>query len=210
MIDTEVPAEHPEAVLARNRLSALSPIVFEALELGIERGREHFVERPLDPWLFPHIVRDSAIERLKSREAAAGFSVHRMPMAGIDVRCAGYVLRVFKRCGADSDDALYPAGRSEGRQDFYRQMVVPGTEHLMAPASSRNLVYVWEVVGSDLELCLVCPDGYEDIWKPGRSRWSIPIPHPALNMDPEQDFAEDDDELPIHHDEAASGPETET
>lgn len=196
---------HPEALEARERLAALSPRVYEAIEIGIEIGRDHFGDRPLDPWLFPHLVRFEAVQRLAGVSGTL-FQVEQNPMSGIEISCAGYEIRVFKRCGTDGGEFLYPPGHSTGRQDFYRQMTLPGTGHLMLHTPS-NIAYVWERTSDGLELHLVCPDGFDGIWKPGRSRWSIEIPHPALTMDPDQDFADEDDDLPINLDEAESGPD---
>lgn len=178
--------------------------MFAALEAGIEVAREYFADRSPDPWLFAHIVRDQVIQSLLGVDG--DFTLEEMPMSGIEISCGEYCVRCFKKCGSDSD-FLYPPGHSQGRQDFYSQVPLPGMSSLMRPF--RNLAYVWEAMVDGLELWLVCPDGFDGIWKPGRSRWTIPIPHPALSMESQGAFEEDtdDQDLPIDLDDAESDPD---
>ena len=200
MNDNGAGGYHPDALQARSDLEPVSARVYEALEYGIECGQDFFGDHPLDPWLFPHIVRFRTCERLSEHQSQ--FSVKQNPMSGIEISHQGYHIRVFKKCGPE--EYLYPPGHSQGRQDFYdQQLVLPGTVHLMAVPLRPNLAYVWEPVGADLELHLVCPNGFESIWKPGECRWDIPIEHPATEFTPDIDFAGGDEDLPINLDEAA-------
>lgn len=200
--------DHPEAVQARADLELLSIRMFAALEHGIEGGRAYFGDRELDPWLFPHIVRDKVLEQLK--DGPTGYSVYRNPMSGIVIECQGYQVRLFKKSGEESE-FLYPPGHSQGRKDFYNQeqMVLPDMSHLMAPeviASELNVAYVWELQGDSVELFLVCPDGFDGIWKPGRVRWHIDIQHPAYSMAPATTLSSspEEDDLPLDLTEVAS------
>ena len=62
-----------------------------------------------------------------------------------------------------------------------------------------------------VELFLVCPNGFADIWKPGDHLWQIPVEHPASKMLPSKDLtASSDDDLPIYLDETGEEPETES
>ena len=200
--------DHPEAVQAREDLELFSIRMFAALEHGVECGRAYFGSRELDPWLFPHIVRDKVLEQLK--DGPTGYTVSQNPMSGIVVECQGYQVRLFKKSGEDSE-FLYPAGHSQGRKDFYNQeqMILPEMSELMAPTtpSKPNVAYVWELQGDGVELFLVCPDGFDGIWKPGRVRWHIEIQHPAYSMSPGtafNDVAGDSDDLPLDFTETAS------
>jgi hypothetical protein len=211
MSDTPAPSEHhPEAVQVRADLAALSLLLFAALEHGIESARSYFADRALDPWLFPHIVRDKVLEQLSNQ--GGDFSLTRNPMAGVLIESQGYHVRLFKKSGEEAE-FLYPVGHSQGRQAFYnQQLVLPGMSELMEPvAPSRpNVAYVWEPQSDGLELTLVCPDGFEGIWKPGMVRWSIDIPHPALSMTSDTVFESvEEGDLPITFDEAASGSDDE-
>lgn len=186
--------DHPEASAAKDHLAVLSLRVFEALEAGVAETQEHFDEGAPDPWLFPHMVRYAVWRRLSE---AGEFVVTQLPMSGIEIEYMGYRVRLFKRCGMEGE-FLYPPGHSKGRQDFYEQQLqLPGVSHLFA--QRRNVAYVWEVVDGELELWLVSPDGFEHIWKPGRVRWSITIPHPVLEMAAEAAFtdSDDSDDLPL-------------
>lgn len=200
--------DHPEAVQARADLELLSIRMFAALEHGIERGRAYFGDRDLDPWLFPHIVRDGVLEQLK--DGPTGYSVFRNPMSGIVLECQGYQVRLFKKSGEESE-FLYPTGHSQGRKDFYNQeqMILPGMNDLMMPeivTSKPNVAYVWELQGDSVELFIVCPDGFDGIWKPGRVRWHIDVQHPAYSMTPDSAFTglADEDDLPLDLTETAS------
>ncbi|HSL84517.1 MAG TPA: hypothetical protein VLF66_17220, partial [Thermoanaerobaculia bacterium] len=129
MSDNEPGGYHPDALQARSDLEPVSARVYEALEYGIECGRDSFGDDPLDPWLFPHIVRFRTCQRL--REGQGEFTVRQNPMSGIEITYQGYHIRVFKRCG--TEEFLYPPGHSQGRQDFYdQQLVIPETTYLMA------------------------------------------------------------------------------
>src|SRR3989442_13702526 len=54
----------PETVLSE--LAELRPLIYEALEVGTQAGREHFATTgaPFDPWLFAHLSRFYAKQHL--------------------------------------------------------------------------------------------------------------------------------------------------
>lgn len=196
MDDNDYP---PEAIQAREALEDLNYRVYEAIELGIERSLDYFGEREPNPWLFSHIVRYEATQRLKE-DGNQTISLRENPMSGVEILHNGFRIRIWKK--HLSDQYLQPPGQSPSRQAFYFQPPIPEFSHLIP--ISRNVVYVWEPnANAGLDLWLVSPNGFENIWEPGDSLWEIPIPHPALAMEPVQDFSEDDDaDLPIFLDEA--------
>jgi hypothetical protein len=128
-------------------------------------------------------------------------------MSGIEILSGNYCCRLW-RMHSDPAHLLQPPGESERRQDFYlqKQPDLPGTEHLRPTLS--NLVYVWDSSKAGVAIHLVCPYGFDGIWKPGDHLWQVAIEHPASRMKPTTDLAQrDDDDLPLYLDETGDQPE---
>lgn len=208
MSDNNTPP--PDAFKTRDELATLSARVYRAIEHGAEIALDFFSgdERRPDPWLFSHLVRYGALEELDrlpggARSIREEPCITRNPMCGVEILYQEKVIRVFKKPPAE-DEFLQPPGESERRQDFYdqRQKIVPGTEGLFK--RTQNLVYVWDQNGGSVDLWLVKPFGFEEIWQAGNVQWSIPIPHPATQVSPATDFTDTDEPLDIDLDETGS------
>lgn len=188
--------QHPEALRVREDLHELNLLVFRAIEHGIERALEYFSGRAEDPWLFSHIVRDGALELLPEwvDAAAVPCELTRNPMSGIELSWNGWTIRVWKKPNGEHE-YLQPPGESGRRQSFYNQIGVQdrlgGMDSLFV--SNRNLVYVWDRNGADIDLLIVKPFGFDDIWKAGNIEWKVVVDHPASFVEPSADFSDEDD-----------------
>jgi hypothetical protein len=191
-----------------DQLAPLSARVYAALEHGLELARGFFEGRRHDPWLFAHLVRYGVLEMLPDAMIEVDdYEIKRNPMCGIEIVAAGSRIKLWKKPAAENK-FLQPPGESEARQQFYwQQLTLPGV--LSFSPSQDHLAYVWEPSPSGVELFLVKPNGYDDIWKPGEHEWALPIAHPAETLVAATDFAaaDLDDDLDIQI-QQASDPES--
>jgi len=195
-----------QALQARTALARLHYPIVEGIERGLATAHEYFNGREYDPLLHAYFVRDHVAETLRVQEASLGFKLTRGPMAGLEVECAGYVSKVWKK---HPEALLQAPGESQLRQEFLRQPVQVMIGFPRIETWVRRLtkvVHVWSADGGVVRLWLVCPKNFDenDLWRPGESHWEIPIDHPAETLEPVVDFAGDDDEdLPINLDAAS-------
>lgn len=158
----------------------LSPL-YQFVEEGIAEANTFFEQRnrPLDPWLFPHIVRwytCNGLDDLKEATPNGELSYESadLPMAGIEIAYAGHTIKVFKA----SDGALPAAGRSTARQAFFNGNLYGEDEEVFDRA---NVAVIWDVDGNGslIMMQLVCPKAGSPPWKSGEAHWAVDIPHPA-------------------------------
>jgi hypothetical protein len=134
--------------------------VFESLEAGLtaaadQHARARFL-RVDDPWYYLHTVRRVACERLRKDglQATLDGSRFALPLSGILVVYAGYVVRVLHADGGDGGTrARIPVpGRSKAKQAFWRQDPFDGM-------NTENLLLLWQdKAGVLLEpMLLACP-----------------------------------------------------
>ncbi len=181
----------PEAVV--DDLQALVPVLFTAVEAGTQEAALFFEERdePIDPYLFPNMVRWRARRELERAEIDAvedeECSVDpRLANNGILIKHRGYTLRLLK--AGDNGD-VPPPGPSKPRQSFYNQPLFGDTEFV-------NLVVVWTYRRDTraVELELTCPksaDAYSNV----SLHFRIVLEHPAIALPPAIAIGEPDADL---------------
>ena len=202
----------PEALVARTKLARLHRPLTEGLERGVEVARDYFGQREVDHHLFAHIVRDHAAQTLAAQADRLAFEITRHSLAGIEIACEGRTCKIWKK---HPDGYLPPPGHSRVRRGFLHQPAqlfidFRGISRWVRP--QNNLVYVWDLIEDGVSVWLVCPKDFdqENIWKPTDYHWAIPIDHPAHELSPTVDFAGEEEDLPIHLDEAAGGHDDES
>jgi len=190
----------PDTVLAE--LTELRPLIYEALEVGTQAGRDHFAATgaPFDPWLFAHLTRFYAKQHLIRNgypiDDEDRHSLEQVAYSGLWLRFQAkdriYQIRILKSALGD----LPSPGSSKVKQNYYQQLPVGLTLRPEQEQLAVNLIVLWDVNGLHnlTDLSLVCPkDGDE-------SYWFVPIPHPALSI-PSQAMPAVDLDLPIERKE---------
>lgn len=185
-------------------LRDLTPDLFRAVEAGTQDGvlffEEH--ERPIDPYLFPSIVRWKARVVL----AEASISVEdddecavdeALPNNGILLRYRTYTIRLLK-----ADHGQVPApGPSRPRRDFWAQPLFGST-------SFMNLIVIWDYdfETGEVTLDLACPrsaEAYGNVNLHFRRR----LDHPVVTATATAD--DDTGDLNIRYRTSESAAETE-
>ena len=163
-----------------DRLSAILRPIFSLLEAGIQHAslrHEEAKARKVDPWYFSHTVRWYTwlgLDELR-RSGTIKFLLAEKPMSGLEVVYDGLALKIL-RPGDDGESI--PDAKNEQQKLFFAQNVATifdGNDFF----SVNSLVLIWEydLSSRSLTATLRCPrpDGSE--------LWSIPIPHPATDIE---------------------------
>jgi hypothetical protein len=183
-----------EAVFLLRELMPIWPSIVRALEAGTIASREYFdtLQRPVDPFLFPNIVRYHAAEYLREVALAEGvdYEFETLPNNGLKVCFGPYRLRILK---ADHGDLPVP-GHSRSKQFFYQQRF---EQQLLFGEAMMNLVVLWDVDGRGnlTRLDLVRPVAGEETRSSVLYDLRVPIPHPAEREEPAAHEVEPD--LPV-------------
>jgi hypothetical protein len=180
------------AVLAD--ISQIVPYIYESLERAIMDSTGFFPQgEPVDPFLFPNLVRYYAHRYLADApKEIDGFVIERLSNNGLFLVFGGYHIRVWK-----ADEGQLPAaGNSERRLEFFEQPeLFPGMRLL-------KLAIIWDTTnrGTLKNLMLVCPKGDGNpSTETGQAHWQIEIPHPAMSVavTPTADSSVEDLELEL-------------
>jgi hypothetical protein len=182
----------PEPEFTLETLAPLLALVYALLEAGVEEARQWFTarEKPVNNVVFAAMVRLRLAEDLLDATAKAGIPcrvIHR-PNIGIRILYGMSQIAVWK---ADKDGLLPAVGDSLQRQSFYHQPTLLHTDD-GSPTVPRKLALLWErcSVSGLLTVKLAAPRGYNSFWKSGDAHWMITVPHPAKQIAPTTDFAE--------------------
>lgn len=145
----------PEATITR--LTAAIPVIYGALRHGVSVANAYFSkqgwEQADEPWLYCHLVRAHAKERLggggvvADLEDVEGVS---LPMSGLLIHHGFDVVKIRK-----AEDGVVPRPGSVIAGQFYEQLsALPGLEE------TNNLLILWDAPGGQLSpLVLTRPLG---------------------------------------------------
>jgi hypothetical protein len=107
--------DDPEQVL--DYLAAPIRAIRDAIDHGVSLADSKFSDMSFDPYLWAHIARFGACQRLAEIEPDGWEHGRDLPNSGIEVRRGPLVLRTLK---AQSDDPPHPGGNA-ARQAFWTQ-----------------------------------------------------------------------------------------
>lgn len=188
---------HPEAVIEENR--AILNVIQRALEAAIPRAKAFFDNegRPVDPFLFPNLVRWHTKQLLVEQGRDVRFEQGQLANNGLWLITNKWNFRILKSDPAGVNGVPLP-GPSQSKQEYYCQMPVGlPLEQTPAPIGRINLIVLWDV---DLKhnfesIRLVLP-----IWGTENTvsiRFNEPVSHPALTIVAPQESGTEPEELPI-------------
>lgn len=168
-----------EASELLRRLQPIVPMLWEALETGVEVARDHFERSGArrDPYLAAHLTRFHTRWALERSLPGVDFevdenipSIPNLPNSGIRVRLAGVELWILKTF----QGGVPAPGRSRRRQEAWQQPMFE-----LKPA--RTLLVLWDV-DDNYELAvvsLVRPKKGDADPTSGEALWEVALPRPS-------------------------------
>lgn len=181
----------PAEVLAD--LHDLAPLVWGALEAGVDHTRWYFSEFrgpevSLDPYLAAHLTRNIAGEYLMKRQQDVEFEPEPLANSGIIIRATRNACRYEIRVRRALDGRL-PTSQSKTMLDFCRQTLLPFKEIEPTKAPFLNVIFLWETPKAYTHVSsviLACPEVGAKVRDEVHAHWYAPVPHPIATAVPAQ------------------------